>query len=652
MEMSNTDYMMMQIEGVLMLLDDADGVENPDYQFVEDSIRKYRSDVDKYVVDRTRELNQAKEEYLGIYKQKHNITTYGDYQPLESFDGRKLPVTKEGIAAVSVMMADNALDEYSAQLGALDSIDAFNRLRGQIGRNSDVNTGRLPYETWDDGFANVQGILDGVSVEKLVKIGKQIEGEIISDVEDIRIDFEDFAASADPEMMREGNLHAQYIRTLKDSSYDLRLEEQAVIDRLDFTSVSQKDYRRSPISDIRNYEQLLFGLYDQDANAVQQSGLKDQFEEAVDAYFSENDASAIDLFKEDGSSDPNVDDDKFGKFLHDVSMKMGFSDHEARHFVELLDYEEMRYIEHGEMYASRGGVELTAKGDINDRHKWLFEGFEEIYQQSIDYNVDYNRYLNQKRDVELSEDEVKRMVAEMGGSMEENKPEGGLFDVSLNKRMSPNFSATKEIVTSLEETALLVSQINLQEDDINERFKQLFEQELNRTVSEWGHTEETYIEDADLFVDMMAHTVNRTVSAAEMLKPKEERVSDLSKGHTVIASTLGHNLEGSDIQQFVDNYRLVYDVPMDASLKTYNQVEASMGRPTRNDVAGEVAYYDLYQATSDEDVRALIAQRESQIQRESETEIEREVSDSLIDYNEYLADAYQEEREIDEGPDF
>ena len=651
MNVSNSEKLMLEVADIINHMDQLDLSNPAEYAVLDESIRKYRSNVDSYVVDRTKELNDSKNEYLEQYKEKHNVYTYDGFHPLYGSDGKRLPVTKEGIAATSVLTAHTLLDDFSARLGALDSVEAFEYLVEDLELDGEeIAVDILPYDALKKSFANRMDVLDEVSVEKLIEIGYDVESEMNDVIEDLAIGFEDFAASADPDMMRDGNLLDQYKRSLRDASYESRVEDQQVTDRIYFTSVEQSDFRRSPISDIRNYEQLLFGLYDNDSQAVHSSGLKDAFEDAADQYFAGHEATALDLYIEDGTNDPQVNSEKFDKFLHFVSMEMGFSDHEAQHFVDLLNYEEMRYIEYGEMYASRGGMELTAKGNIEDRHKWLFEGFEEIYKQPIDYNVDYKRYLNSLREEELSEEQLQKMAVEMGVDMMDEIPEGGLFDVSLNKRMSKGFAATKENVTSLEEVALLVSQINLQEDDVDERIKQIFEEELNKTVSEWGHTEDTYITDADLFVDMMAHTVNRAVNAVELTKPKDEQQSTFTNGHSVVASTLGHNLDASDIQKFADNYRLVYDTPMDASLYTVNEVNVKMGRPERTDVAGEVDYYDLYKASSENEVRKLIAEKQSQLKQEVEDEIQQEVDGSMVDYNKALQDE-REEQQLDEGPE-
>lgn len=648
MELSNSKRILLEAESIM---NDVQNGNQSNRSEIEQSIRRFTKNVDGYVVDRFSELNKVKDDYLEDYKELHEVYTYAGHHPLMTLDGTKLPVTKEGIAALSVDTAHDLLDDFSARLGALDSVKAFSDyIDSRDGEIDGVTEDLLPYGVLRESLASSMSVLDEVTVDSLTEIGQSVESNMSDATIHIQYGLEDFVRSADPEMFREGNLADQYKRSLEDSYYLERVKDQEAIDRMNFTSVKQTDFRRSPISDIRNYEQLLFGLYDQDSQAVYESGLKDKFEESVDQYFAGNEASAIDLFNEDGTNDPSVNSDKFNRFLRDVSMNMGFSKHEAEHFVELLNYEEMRYIEHGEMYASRGGKELTAHGDIKDRHKWLFEGFEEIYKQPIDYNVDYKRYLHNLREEELSDEQLEKMAVEMGVDMMEDVPEGGLFDVSLNKRMSPNFGATKEQVTSLEEVALLVSQINLQEDDVDERIKQIFEEELNKTVSEWGHTEDTYITDADLFVDMMAHTVNRAVNAVELTKPKDEQQSAFTNGHSVVASTLGHNLDASDIQKFADNYRLVYDTPMDASLYTLNEVNVKMGRPERTDVAGEVDYYDLYKASSENEVRELIAEKQAQLKQEVEDEIQQEVDDSMVDYNKALQDE-REEQQVDEGPE-
>src|SRR5699024_7365855 len=89
---------------------------------------KYRNNVDTYVVDRTKELNDSKKEYLEQYKDKHNVYTYDGFHPLYGSNGKRLPVTKEGIAAASVLTAHTLLDDFSARLGALDSVEAFEYL--------------------------------------------------------------------------------------------------------------------------------------------------------------------------------------------------------------------------------------------------------------------------------------------------------------------------------------------------------------------------------------------------------------------------------------------------------------------------------------------------------------------------------------------
>src|SRR5699024_10305661 len=120
----------------------------------------------------------------------------------------------------------------------------------------------LPYGVLRETLASSMSVLDEVTVDSLTEIGQYVESNISDATIHIQYGLEDFVRSPDPEMLREGNLADQYKRSLEDSYYLERVKDQEAIDRMNFTSVKQTDFRRSPISDIRNYEQLLFGLYD------------------------------------------------------------------------------------------------------------------------------------------------------------------------------------------------------------------------------------------------------------------------------------------------------------------------------------------------------------------------------------------------------
>lgn len=631
-----------------------------DEDAVNQDIRELQQAVDYHVTTKSKEYNGVVEDYLEQYGESYDIPDVGGFTPLEDFDGNPSPITSQGLATKAVMDSYEGMVDSWSRLSSFDSIEAFEDYRSMHEDGMDDMMGHpgasltssqimkhALAEPDSDLMHYLHDSFDDVSVDKLDEVANIYLGKIHDLTYDSYADYSGFVHS-DPEMAEREDSQEVFINTvLKGEDYAKRQNDAILSETLYFNRASHMDFSKSSLSKTKDYEQLLYGLYDNDADAVYESGLKDAFEDAVDQYFEETGYSLHDLYDEDGTNDPSVNMNKHMDMLEGVSMNMGFSLEESRDFVNLLDYEERMYLEKGQMYASRGGEDFTAKGDPSDRFKWVPEHFESIYGQPMDYNVDYKRHLDAVRqDEDMTQDELQDMAQEFGYA-EDSDPANDLFDVSLNKRMEPSYGSTKENVSQIEQMGLLLERIQNKEPLNDDDYSRTFEYEVDRTMADWDASESDLRNDPELFKDWMTHTTDRTISKVSADE------ATLGQGRHIVTDSIGHDIQTEDVDRFVEGYKASYGAPIDAWQKSVNEVFEEMDQEPTDDILGRVSYTDVKWATSATELDNLREQEYRKIdhdkeqQRQAELELEREVEKQTDDYFDHIENDLD-----DEGPSF
>lgn len=544
-----------QVGGLYDMLDD--GV---DEESVQQAISDHLKDLDEHVVHKSKELEQVRVDFLNEPVDRYTVEDYYGYHPLMEQD-EPLPVSSKGVVAYSLLDVHDSAEEMWSRLGSLDSIEALNEYRDTyIDRYGEAESQDLV-----DGLvvSNSQYLseehlkdFDNFDIDRVQSIAKSYEFDSSERVDVLGVEYQEFLVQNQTEHSEDA--HATYLGQLMGPRKDYGDTVLSVTSDEDllYNQLENSDFTRSSLIKKKNYEQLLFGLYDQDKQAVDQSGLKDEFVEAVDTYFILEGKSMSDLYDRSDSYNIIMDDLETIDALHGITMQMGFTDHESRGIVDLLDYEERMYIEHGQAYASRGGDLEVEPGDRDSRFKWLPEGFEHVYGYSMDYN---SRQLRTQYELGDTDGDIftnSETAGKLKRIQELNTTK--LMDVNLQKRMSPDFATSKEDLSVLQDVGFMINQIANQQVELDEDIRHVFKEQVEDTMKQWDYTEDELTNDPELFVDWLAESTNRTLSE---LDPAMGLTND---GYTIIAMELGHNLEPEDVSEFFEGIALNYpDINLD-----------------------------------------------------------------------------------------
>ena len=430
-----------------------------------------------------------------------------------------------------------------------------------------------------------------------------------------------------------------------------KIDDQIAYDEITYNDAMKESFAQSSIQKRKNYEQLLFGLYDNDPQAVEQSGLKDEFERSMDKYFTTSFKSINDLYVEDGSVDPDVNGAEFWDMLYEVSENMGFTPEESLRFVEMVDYEERMYLESGQMYAARGGDRYTEPGDRDDRFKWMFDNFQEIYGYPVDFNVDYKRHQESLGfDPNEPTDEMLDQMEQ--DYISENKPQEGLFNVSLNQSISREHIQTKAVDNFFDNVGAYIKSTYMAEYELEldgvlnledrDAFMDIYRDNINYTVDSWKSSS-LDVSDPNTLNDLMAVSTVRTVNQFNAIDNIEDAYT-ISEAYSMIQQTFGGELDQQSTNEYLEGYKVVNQVPLDASLRTINEVRREMGKPEDPTIDGELNYYDVYKAETPDDIHRL----RRDLERTVQGEMMREVEDSMSDYNDYVNAINSDEEEIED----
>lgn len=634
------------------IYNDLDSTRNE--QEITKKIQLFQQDLDEHVMVKSEEFNENKNVFLKDYPERYNITNLEGFIPL-NYREERLPVTQEGLVALSVYAVDDASKEVWSRLASLDSINAFEQYRQQVEREHSqghVSTQEVvatltkpesEYDTW------LYETFDDVSLDKFDRIGRSYEELNNITAYEYTQEYPGFIAN-NPEYRNDIDPYKSYLQTLSTPNYIKDLEEYKTNDALDYQDAVSQDFTQSSIIKRKNYEQLLFGLYDNDSLAVETSGLKDEFERSMDAYFEMTSKSIANLYIEDGSVDPDVSGVEFWDMLQHVSENMGFTKDESHAFVDLLDHEERMYLEKGQLYASRGGTDYAEPGERDDRFKWLLDNYQDIYGHPVDYNVDHKRYQddlgydpNEPTDDMLDEMEQEFMN---GRKKESNathtKQQDGLFNVSLNQSIGSEHVATNTVdnlfdnvgayieSTFKSDEQLTVEGIEIPSDQ--QAFMQAFTKTMDGSIKHWNMSVNDMVSDADAFNDLLAFSTVHTINQLKQPKNPDDAYT-INEAYGAINKVFKDGLNEQTIQDFADGYKDKIGVPLDASLKTINQVKREMGQPEDQTIDGELNYYDVSLAETPDDLEQL----RRDLQDDVNTEIEQEVDNAMSGYNDYVS---------------
>lgn len=612
-------------------------------------IQEHLDALDTHIEVTSQQFNDSKNEFLDTFSEDdYPLPESNGYTPLYDDRGNPSPVTAHGFAAKTVEDAYNGLTSAWSELATYDSIEAFNEryVAAKIEYELDFGEGTANESSLSsedimaDSFHKPQrgvsydfepySTFDDISVDTF----KKFTHEHILEIEE-RLDatLEDYPyyIEENPWLEPEDDSYGLFIESLKTAKYKENYAIQENTDDLMFDNVVKSDFTRAPISKRKDYEQLLFGLYDHDKEEVMMSGLKDDFENAVDLYFDKHEASLSDLYDLDGTDNPKMNQYAVLDFMVDVSGEMGFSKGEAREIIDVLDYEERMYMEKGQLYAARdlGGYEnLVTPGSPDDRYKWIPEGFEHVYGQPMDFNSDFYRHKFEENRVEIEMDESEMMARRSSGTaaFDMQSQDNELFDVALNERISPNFGFTKENVSNVEKMSLFLKELNERDEGISEDLDgdvlYKFEYDVNNMAQEWDIDENIFNDNPEFFVDWLAETTNRTLAQLDTDGRNH------GEGHRVVTSSLGHDIQQEQVAKFLENYKAVYKAPIHAANLTMDQVNENVGYAPIDSIDGELNYKDVREAESPEMLERLRREK----QREIEDEIYNEVDDGGIDF--------------------
>lgn len=651
------------------LLNHVDSVYNDidsgvNQQGITTKIQLFQQELDEHVTVKSQEFNENKGVFLEDYLDRYAITDLEGFIPLRG-PLERLPVTQKGLLALSVFDVDAASKDVWSRLASLDSIDAFEQYRQYVEREHsgghvstqevvatltepDLEVNTWLYETFDD-----------VSLDKIDRIGRSYEEFNNSVAYEYTQEYPEFIAN-NPDYRNDVDPYKSYLQSLSTPDYLKALETHIVNDTLDYEDAVKQNFTQSSIIKRKNYEQLLFGLYDNDSLAVASSGLKDEFERSMDTYFETSDKSISSLYIEDGSVDPDVSGVEFWDMLQHVSENMGFTKEEAHGFVDLLDHEERMYLEKGQMYAARGGTEYTEPGERDDRFKWLLDNYQDIYGHPVDYNVDHKRYhdsLGYDNDAP-TDDMLDEMEQDFMSSREtqvnvtKQKKQDGLFNVSLNQSIETNHVATNTVdnlfdnvgayieSTFKSDEELDVNSVTVPEDQ--QVFIQTFNKQLDGSIKRWNMSVEDMISDTDAFNDLLAVSTVQTVNTIKEPRSPEDAYT-IGEAYGAINNVFKEGLNEHTIQAFADGYKEKMGVPLDASLKTINEVKREMGQPEDQTIDGELNYYDVSLAETPDDLERLRHDLKAVVQ----AEVEQEVDESMKGYTDYLTALEDDEDDWD-----
>lgn len=337
---------------------------------------------------------------------------------------------------------------------------------------------------------------------------------------------------------------------------------------------------------------LLYGLYDENHNIIHSCGLNNRFIDAVDDYMLRMDYRLSDLYAGADLDSNRVSGTVIVDMIYMIGLDFGLSS------IDVLSILHDLGVHHG---VPRNPLNQSGDDDDDDGTRvnwgWFITGFDSIFGQSIDFNVNYLRYLDSRYDADLDakvRGDSRRDILTPGDSPQD--PTTG--DYIRRERIKATHGVTATSISHLQKIGLLLSYIYYNDDEdlaAEKYYGDLYESHINDIIHNWGVCRSDLRNDPILFNDMMALAIDRTL---DDLNPTIEH----SEGAGLLPWLIDMDDDGEYIDTFADSYMQSYGVPIDASLYTINEVNVMMNRDLFDEQYGSLAYHDVYSIKSEADL--------------------------------------------------
>lgn len=584
------------INNILTITTNLDRQYSP--QELEQQIKMFQNDLKALRIEKSEAFERSKNSYLDQYKDRYEIPEMEGLRPLSIGRHITAPVTSEGVAGTTAWRTITTTDDVWSKLESYDSIDAFAELAdtfdsSELSKREVLESSLYTLDEpslnrrYNQQYEAIAETFDDVSVDKFIDVGNMLENGLVNNMEATMVNFMEYRNhSNDPRLDQMANPMDAYIATVYGSNYKEQLVKHEIDDRYDYDLVRKHSVVQS--STVSNdYQQMLYGLYDDDSMAIDESGLYDDFERESSEYIQQH-------FKNVDLNDVPVD--SMYKALHDIGSELNIASPELDVVISNLRHEDESYVHRGQAYASRFSDPINVPVDSDVKvGDWIRQEFGNVRSREVSMHLD--EPTTEEIELDRQEDRVARpefynltegdmqemdeYYNEKYGLEDESKKQSGsdaLLNVSLDKVSDSSHIPDKAQhveMDNADKVSGLVRGIYFNQFDHEYAIEEFITEEtstfgskVSDLAEKWEVTTEDLARDSHLFEDFVALGINQTIS--EM----DDSVVSHNEGYRIIEEVIGPEIDSVVANRFIDGYQLAYGEPLDARYVELMQEES------------------------------------------------------------------------------